>query len=61
MALETRLIAFLIDILSLSVVGKETGMALGSLCIVAGIIFLIDFFFAVRVTRITYVQASVLI
>ncbi len=45
MALGTRLIVFLIDILFLSVVGKETGMALGSLCIVGVIIFLIDFLY----------------
>ncbi len=45
MALITRDIAFLIDIRSLCVVGKETGIVLGSLCIVAGIIFLIDFLY----------------
>jgi hypothetical protein len=39
---------------------KATGMALGSLCIAAGIVFLIDFIFAIKNTRFTYVQARVI-
>jgi hypothetical protein len=35
-------------------------MALGSLCIVTGIVFLIDFLFAIKNTRFTYVQARVI-
>ena len=33
-------------------------MALGSLCIVAGILFLIDFLFSVKNTRVTVVTTS---
>ncbi len=40
--------------------GKATGMALGSLCIITGIVFLIDFLFAIKNTRFTYVQARVI-
>ena len=38
--------------------GKEAQMALGCLCIIAGIIFLIDFLFAVKNTKFTVVRTT---
>jgi hypothetical protein len=38
--------------------GESKGLALGSLCVILGIFFILDFLFAIKNTRFTYVQTK---
>ena len=41
--------------------GRATGIAMGVLAIITGIVFLIDFFFAVKNTRFSVVHSRVVV